>query len=258
MDRPADRPYWDPQLETLPPDRRRLLREHRLHWQVRRCWDGSPFYRARLEAAGLDPASFAGLADWARLPILHASDLPATPDWAVAPEAWWDHVDQEAGVPDRVVTDGDAIQQADLAARALWAGGARPGRTVRLADDEISDLARTIVEAGAARVGLALGDAAARVELELVGPPVAPTLAYRCQEGESLHWNDDHFLIEFVDRRSGQPAAPGSAGAVIVTDLAREGSPLLRFWTDLEAALLDEPCACGRTSTRSSSVRRLA
>src|SRR5262245_45064347 len=120
---------WDPQLETLAPERRRLLQEHRLHWQLRRCWDGSPFYRARLEQAGIDPATFAGLEDWRRLPELRAEVLPELRDWAVAPESWWERVDQVPGHPARVVTDGDAIHLADLAARALWAAGARPGQT---------------------------------------------------------------------------------------------------------------------------------
>src|SRR4051794_17762605 len=82
------RRYWDAQLETLLPERRRLLREHRLHWQVQRSWDGSPFYRAWLEAGGLDPTTFDGLADWARLPILRAADLPSPHEWAVAPQSW--------------------------------------------------------------------------------------------------------------------------------------------------------------------------
>src|SRR5437764_689358 len=101
-----DRPYWDPRLETLAPERRRLLREHRLHWQLRRCWDGSPFYRARLEAPGLDPSTFAGSDDWLRMPVLRPSDLPSTPAWAVAPEAWWDHLETLPSQPARVVTDG--------------------------------------------------------------------------------------------------------------------------------------------------------
>src|SRR4051812_38012370 len=103
-----DRPYWDAQLETLPAERRRVLREHRLHWQLRRCWDGSTFYRDRLERVGLDPASFGGLADWTRLPLLRAADLPAPPSdadqtrrWAVAPESWWDHLDETPGEPGR-------------------------------------------------------------------------------------------------------------------------------------------------------------
>jgi phenylacetate-coenzyme A ligase PaaK-like adenylate-forming protein len=49
----TDDRYWDRRLETLPPDELALVQDHRLQWQVQRCWLGSPFYRARIERAGL-------------------------------------------------------------------------------------------------------------------------------------------------------------------------------------------------------------
>jgi hypothetical protein len=251
-------PYWDPQLETLAPERRRRLREHRLHWQLRRCWDGSPFYRARLEAAGLDPSSFSGTDDWARLPVLRDSDLPAIADWAVAPEAWWDHRDAIPGHPERAVTDGDAIQQADLAARALWAAGARPDRAWPVSLDNADELTRRVRTAGADRIGAHLTGGSASVVPAVGVSFVSPTLAYRCHEGDAIHWNDDHFLIELTQPETGHPARQDRTGAVLVTDLAREGSPLLRFRTGLEADLIEEPCSCGRTSARASLLRPLA
>src|SRR5262245_59121590 len=69
--------YWDEQLETLSVERRRVVRDHRLRCQVRRCWDGSPFYHARLKNAGIEIAAFGGLSDLARIPIMHLSDLPS-------------------------------------------------------------------------------------------------------------------------------------------------------------------------------------
>lgn len=233
--------YWDPQVETLPAERRRLLRDHRLRWQVRRCWDGSPFYRARLEAASLDPATFGGVADLSALPILRLDELPhgddvdePSQDWTVAPEAWW----QERERPDaglvRVLTDGDVTQRAHLAARAFWAAGIRPGRSL-----------------SAMSTATPPPDAVAL-------PNVAPTVGYACGEAGGIHWADDLFLIEIVYPATGQAAEPGGVGAVVVTDLAREGSPLIRFWTGREAALVDEPCPCGRTSARSPFVRPLA
>jgi hypothetical protein len=86
---------------------------------------------------------------------------------------------------------------------------------------------------------------------------VARTLAYACRKSDGVHWNDDHFLVEVVDPASGAPRPAGEAGALLVTDLAREGSPLLRFWTGLEASLVEDACACGRTSARSPLVRPL-
>ena len=233
--------YWDAQLETLPIERRRLLQDHRLRWQVRRCWDGSPFYRARLEAAGIDPVTFHGLADLQRIPILRHSDLPSpdrhgdpSPEWTIAPEVWWqDREYSDVGLT-RILTDGDVTQRAHLAARARWAAGIRPVRSLSaMAAEEPPPRALAI-------------------------PGVAPSIAYPCGESEGVHWSDDHFLIEIVDPDPGRSTSPGERGAVVVTDLAREESPLLRYWTDLEANLFDEPCACGRTSARSTVIRPLA
>jgi len=88
-------------------------------------------------------------------------------------------------------------------------------------------------------------------------PFVSPTLAYACPEGNSAHWNDDHFLIEIVEPTAGAVVPAGSPGVLVLTDLAREGSPLLRFLTGLESVMLEEPCPCGRTSTRSPFVRSI-
>jgi hypothetical protein len=247
--------YWDERLETLAPERRRMLREHRLHWQLRRCWYGSPFYRARLEAAGLDPATFNGTRDWRRLPPLQAEDLPELHAWAVAPEAWWDHVDAAPGVPSRVVTDGDAIHQRDLVARSLWAGRTPPmmNRGVSVA---VLALTRPQLLAWARRAGILI-DGDEQLAAPSDGWPFSAPMFLACHEGEALHWNDDHFSIETVDPASGEPVPAGAVGSVLVTDLTREGSPLLRYRTGLEAALSDAPCPCGRTSAHSAFVRRL-
>jgi hypothetical protein len=235
-----DERYWDAQLETLPVERRRLLQDHRLRWQVRRCWDGSPFYRARLEAAGLDPSTFGGLADLARIPILRLGELPRSSGadepsraWTVAPDVWWQEHERTDDALVRVLTDGDVTQRAHLAARALWAAGVRPGHA-------LSAMAREAPPAGALAI-----------------PNVAPSVAYTCGESEGVHWSDDHFLVEIVDRVTGLAVGPGEPGGVVITDLAREGSPLIRFWTGMEGALIEEPCPCGRTSARSPFVRPL-
>jgi hypothetical protein len=233
--------YWDPQLETLPVERRRLLRDHRLRWQVRRCWDGSPFYRARLEAAGIDPASFDGLAHLHRIPILRPEDLPRpggaddpSMAWTVAPKAWWQERERPVDGLVRILTDGDVTHRAHLAARAQWASGIRPGRDLSLMSAEPP-----------APGALAI-------------PVVAPTVAYLCGRTEAVHWSDDHFLIEIVDPGNDTPVRAGATGAVVVTEVAREGTPLIRVRTGLEASLIDEPCPCGRTSARSPFVRPLA
>lgn len=249
--------YWDERLETLPPERRRLLREHRLHWQVRRCWDGSAFYRARLEAAGIEPSTFGGLADWERMPILREADLPALGDWAVAPESWWVRTDEMPGRLARVITDGDVIQEADLSARAVWGPGFRPGQAISVPTWELSMLTRPEIVTGASRIGATLKPTEEAFAPEHAWPLSAP-LYLRCREGDNLHWNDDHVLFEVVDPDSGQPLPGGTEGALVITDLAREGSPLLRFWMGQRTIRCSEPCLCGRTSAWTRTLTSLS
>lgn len=300
--------YWDTQLETMPVDRRRLLREHRLRWQLRRCAGGSPFYRALLEGAGLDPDKVDGLADLQFVPMVERGDLPAASAqdaamWSVAPQAWWQEDEPIGPALRRVLTDGDVVHRADLAARALWAAGGRPGHRLAVADTG-RHTTRVAIKDGAVRIGItpqavdreAPGSSRAGTVVTLLTPEhgnadpafaerrlaqvpwstswppagsaagtsgalaldlVAPTVAYACGKAEGAHWADDHFLIETVDPATRKPAPAGASGALVITDLTREGSPLLRFWTGLEADLIDEACPCGRTSARSTRVRPL-
>ncbi len=300
---------WARRMETRPTERRRLLQDHRLHWQLRRCWDASPWYRARFKEAGIDPSSFLGLRDRGRLPLLTDAELQLatenhdTASLAVAPGRWWARTDADATRPARVLTDGDVIHQADLAARALWAAGARPDRVMVESAQPLDGPAAHAVAAGIARVrerpwrsyggapspftvqvgdimdvrgvespvlpslrwtmtgdscfallGSGSGSMWNGPACALGNPYVAATLAYRCTEGMALHWADDHLLVEILDPVTHEPLPDGQAGAVVITELTREGTPLLRYWLGLAAALEADPCPCGRTTARSPVV----
>ena len=52
-----------------------------LQWTVRHAWEGSPFYRQRLEAAGVRPEQIRSLADLKRLPFVTAQDLRENYPW---------------------------------------------------------------------------------------------------------------------------------------------------------------------------------
>ncbi len=58
---------------------------------------------------------------------------------------------------------------------------------------------------------------------------------------------------EFLDDE-GNPVAEGESGEVTITTLGVEGMPLVRFRTGDICIHYDSPCACGRNSTRLSSV----
>lgn len=62
-----------------------------------------------------------------------------------------------------------------------------------------------------------------------------PGFCVQCPEGR-FHVNEDQFLTEMVE------------GELVVTTLAREATPLLRYATRVSCELQREKCACGRTT----------
>ena len=67
------------------------------------------------------------------------------------------------------------------------------------------------------------------------------------------HVPADLIIVEFLDDEE-NPVAEGESGEVTITTLGVEGMPLVRFRTGDICIHYDSPCACGRNSTRLSSV----
>ena len=74
------------------------------------------------------------------------------------------------------------------------------------------------------------------------------SLGYECHEAKGMHVPDEIFL-EMIDPATGDPAPPGAIGEVVVT-LPNRTYPLIRFATGDLSILTDDPCPCGRTSSR--------
>lgn len=74
-----------------------------------------------------------------------------------------------------------------------------------------------------------------------------------CGEGKGGHYQPDLVIVELLDEND-QQVEPGTLGEVTITTLGVEGMPLLRYKTGDICCYFDEPCACGRTSLRLSSV----
>lgn len=70
-----------------------------------------------------------------------------------------------------------------------------------------------------------------------------------CTEQRGGHLHPDLAVVEIVDVQ-GTVLPPGEIGEVVVTPLGMEGMPLLRFRTGDMSFLIDEACACGRTTPR--------
>jgi phenylacetate-CoA ligase len=86
---------------------------------------------------------------------------------------------------------------------------------------------------------------------EVIGPGVSNECV-EAQQGS--HVFEDHFLVEVVDPRSGEPLPPGQVGELVFTTLTKEALPVIRYRTGDLASLDPSPCRCGRTLARMSLV----
>jgi phenylacetate-CoA ligase len=87
---------------------------------------------------------------------------------------------------------------------------------------------------------------------EMCGPGVAA----ECLEArEGLHVQEDHFLVEVIDPASGETRPEGADGELVFTTLTKEALPLIRYRTGDVGSVTTEPCRCGRTTARITSLR---
>ncbi|MEB3757146.1 MAG: phenylacetate--CoA ligase [Desulfurococcales archaeon] len=82
---------------------------------------------------------------------------------------------------------------------------------------------------------------------ELYGPGAAG----ECHVHDGLHVWEDHYLVEIVDPKTGEPLEPEEKGVLVVTPLTHEAMPLLRYWTNDITFLYDSTsCDCRRSMQR--------
>ncbi|HWV57705.1 MAG TPA: hypothetical protein VNZ57_09660 [Longimicrobiales bacterium] len=77
--------------------------------------------------------------------------------------------------------------------------------------------------------------------------------AGECAEHEGKHIAEEYGITEIVDD-GGEPLPPGRAGHLVGTSLHNTAMPMLRYRTGDISALIEEPCACGRTLRRLEPV----
>ena len=67
--------YYQPEIETASREQIKAWQDERLVKQVRHVWDSVPYYRKKMEAAGLTPDDIHGTEDLHKLPFLSKADL---------------------------------------------------------------------------------------------------------------------------------------------------------------------------------------
>ncbi|MBI5029587.1 MAG: phenylacetate--CoA ligase family protein [Chloroflexi bacterium] len=70
---------------------------------------------------------------------------------------------------------------------------------------------------------------------------------FTCIAEKGVHLNEGEFFIEVIDPKTGKPA---DEGELIITNLDRVGSPIIRYRTGDQVKLNRAPCDCGRTFAR--------
>lgn len=77
-----------------------------------------------------------------------------------------------------------------------------------------------------------------------------PGMGVDCHLHEGIHYWSDYFIVELIQPDTGRPADPGELGEIVVTSLAKEAMPLLRYRTrDLTRMILGA-CPCGSPHPR--------
>jgi phenylacetate-CoA ligase len=132
---------WDEEAQTMPRADLRLVQEERLREALTRVWDEAPFYRRRFEAAGVAPDDVKTLDDLPRIPVFRKDDLrrneaehPPIGDYRCVGLSGSVRLATSTGTTGRPTftlwTAGDLRLDYELAARAHWRAGLRPGDVV--------------------------------------------------------------------------------------------------------------------------------
>ena len=86
---------------------------------------------------------------------------------------------------------------------------------------------------------------------KVMGPGVSGECIYKCGE----HINEDMFIVEIIDPKTGEVLPYGESGEVVITTLTKEAMPVLRYRTRDISYIIPEPCTCGRTSYRLAPIQ---
>ena len=291
-----------------------------LQWTVRHAYNGCPFYRDRLTAAGIQPDGIASLDDLRRLPFTTADDLRRgypLPLLSV-PEAEILRVHASSGttgkkkvlaytrkdLDDWVHFFARCYEMADLTPMdriqiavgyGVWTAGAGfqlgceafgalaipagPGN-VDLQCQFLVDLQSTVM-CCTASMGLLMAEEIARRDMQskialrkmifgsersseamlarikdLLGLEdmfditgmtelYGPGTGLDCARHEGIHYWADYYILEILDPETLEPVQPGDPGEMVITTLAKEAAPLIRYRTRDLTRAIDAPCSCG-------------
>jgi len=124
---------FDPELERLPQGELRSLQDERLARLAHYVYERVPHYRRVMDEAGLTPADLRGVEDLPKLPLTRKDDLRANYPFGLlaVPREELVRVHASSGTTGKptivAYTRRDVAMFAEVNARSMAAGGARPG-----------------------------------------------------------------------------------------------------------------------------------
>jgi phenylacetate-CoA ligase len=90
--------------------------------------------------------------------------------------------------------------------------------------------------------------------VDLFGLSELLPVAAECEHETGLHVAEDYVIVEVIDPETEAHVDLGERGEVVLTHLAKDAMPLIRYRTG-DLTVLDEvDCACGRTATLPNGV----
>lgn len=77
-----------------------------------------------------------------------------------------------------------------------------------------------------------------------------PGVSFECSEQQGMHINEDHFIAEIINPKTGEVLPEGEKGELVFTCITKEAFPLIRYRTRDICILTRKKCSCGRTHIR--------
>ncbi len=135
--KPSEQKYWDRNLETRPRAQWEALKLILLQKHLRHAYEGSPYYKASFDAAGVHPDKVKSLADLRHFPLMTKQTIrerqlavPPFGDLVAVPERDIVYISASSGSTGQPTaspfTAGDFDDWMDYEARQFWSSGMRP------------------------------------------------------------------------------------------------------------------------------------
>ena len=318
--------YFNPEIETMPVEEIKKLQSERLVEQVKHVYANVPFYKEKMDAAGIKPEGIHGIEDLHKLPFITKDDLRDQYPYGLvgAPLSECVRIQSTSGTTGRRVVSFYTQEDIDIwetcCARAIVAAGGTKEDVVHVSygyglftggpglnggshkvgcltlpmssgNTErqlqfMTDLGSTILcctPSYAAFLGESIAERDIKDKIKLkagifgaeawteemrhnieeslgikaydiygLTEISGPGVSFECEEQKGMHVNEDHFIAEIINPKTGEVLPEGEKGELVFSCITKKGFPLLRYRTRDICVLSRKKCSCGRTHIRMS------